>query len=42
MLIHDKRWTMEAIFNIIENAIKYSPKNTEINITIQVMKCLQE
>ena len=34
-LLHDKRWTGEAIFNIIENAIKYSPSNTEININIQ-------
>lgn len=35
LLIHDKNWTMEAIFNIIENAIKYSPRESEINISVE-------
>lgn len=34
LLIHDKNWTMEAIFNIIDNAIKYSPKESDINISV--------
>lgn len=34
-IYHDKKWTCEAIFNIIENAIKYSPSNTVINIVIE-------
>ncbi|MCC3865917.1 HAMP domain-containing histidine kinase [Terrisporobacter petrolearius] len=34
-LYHDKKWTCEAIFNIIENAIKYSKENSKINIAIQ-------
>lgn len=34
-IYHDKKWTCEAIFNIIENAIKYSPPNTVINIVIE-------
>ncbi|MEW9078857.1 sensor histidine kinase [Terrisporobacter glycolicus] len=34
-LYHDKKWTCEAIFNIIENAIKYSKENSKITITIQ-------
>lgn len=31
---HDARWSEEAIFNIIENAIKYSPVGSRINIAI--------
>lgn len=34
-IYHDKKWTCEAIFNIIENGIKYSPSNTVINIVIE-------
>lgn len=34
-IYHDKKWTCEAIFNIIENAIKYSESNTVINIVIE-------
>ena len=34
-IFHDKKWTCEAIFNIIENAIKYSPENTTVNIEIE-------
>ena len=32
---YDKKWTSEAIFNIIENAIKYSPADTTISISIE-------
>lgn len=35
LIIHDKYWTIEAIFNIIENAIKYSPSESEINILVE-------
>jgi len=31
-LVHDKRWTQEAIVNILENAIKYSSKNICISL----------
>lgn len=34
-ILHDKNWTCEAIFNIIENAIKYSPSNTTIKVSIE-------
>lgn len=30
----DKRWMKEAIHNLIENAIKYTPENSEIDIKI--------
>lgn len=33
LLLHDKKWTREAIVNILENAIKYSA--TEIKIDLQ-------
>ena len=33
-LLHDKNWTREAMVNILENAIKYSPQNGHITITI--------
>lgn len=32
---YDKKWTSEAVFNIIENAIKYSPEDTKISISIE-------
>ncbi|MCB7489946.1 ATP-binding protein [Faecalibacillus faecis] len=34
--LYDEKWTQEAIFNVLENCIKYSNKNTPI--TIQISK----
>lgn len=31
---HDKKWVSEALFNIIENAVKYTPENGLIEITV--------
>ena len=28
----DSKWTQEALFNILDNAVKYSPENSEIQI----------
>lgn len=33
-LVHDSKWTQEAILNILDNAVKYSGNNTEINVLI--------
>ncbi|WP_061994343.1 HAMP domain-containing sensor histidine kinase [Clostridium sp. ATCC 25772] len=33
-LCHDKKWTSEAIFNIIENAVKYTENGGEIQIIV--------
>ena len=34
-LVHDRKWTVEALANILENAVKYSGKGTSITIRIQ-------
>ena len=34
-LYHDKKWTQEAITNILENAVKYSSPGSNINIATQ-------
>ncbi len=31
--VFDVRWTAEAVGNIIDNAVKYSPENSEITVT---------
>ena len=36
-LLHDGRWTQEAITNILENAVKYSHTDSKIKITIEPM-----
>ncbi|MGF7143111.1 signal transduction histidine kinase [Anaerotaenia torta] len=36
-LYHDRKWTREAIANILENAVKYSAPDSEITISLQPM-----
>lgn len=36
-LLHDRKWTGEAITNILENAVKYSPAGGKINISVETL-----
>ena len=32
---HDSRWTAEALYNILDNAVKYTPAGGSIHVTVQ-------
>lgn len=33
-VLHDPKWTSEALFNVMENAVKYTPQNGKLNILL--------
>ncbi|KNZ41277.1 sensor histidine kinase [Acetobacterium bakii] len=35
LLNHDPKWTAEALFNVMENAVKYSPQNSRIRVSVE-------
>lgn len=35
LVCHDKSWTAEAIFNLLDNAVKYSPSGSVVAVTIR-------
>jgi len=34
-LVHDQRWTAEAIFNLLDNAVKYAPSGSTVAIRVR-------
>ena len=35
MLWHDSKWTAEAVSNVLDNAVKYSPAGTKVEIRVE-------
>lgn len=35
--LHDHKWTVEALVNILDNALKYSPSGTTVNINVSCL-----
>lgn len=35
--LHDHKWTVEALANVLENAVKYSPGQTTVSILVSCL-----
>lgn len=32
---YDRKWTLEALYNLLDNAVKYSPEGSEIHVSVR-------
>lgn len=32
---YDKKWSIEALYNLLDNAVKYSPRRSQVNLRVQ-------
>lgn len=42
LLLHNRKWTAEVFCNILENAVKYSPEDSRIQIRVRPMELFTE